>query len=47
MKEQSSHLGRREFLAAAATSGVGISLPAADQPIAPNRKVAAASFAWY
>ena len=39
MDKQSSHLGRREFLAAAATSGVGLTLePAAGQAAAAKPK---------
>lgn len=37
MDKQASHLGRREFLAAAATGGVGMALePAANQGAAGN-----------
>ncbi|MGA3325690.1 MAG: Gfo/Idh/MocA family oxidoreductase [Terriglobia bacterium] len=38
MGRQSSSLGRREFLAAAATSSVGLGLPAAGQEAAPKPK---------
>jgi hypothetical protein len=38
MEKPATHFGRREFLTAAATSGVGLAMPAAGQQAAPNLK---------
>ena len=47
MDKEASHLGRREFLAAAATTDVGMALPAAAQEAAAKAKGSSGNFGWY